>query len=76
MGKAAALHDAKQWLRNLTATEALERLGTLTNGIVRGERPAKEVIKTVPIPKDAGKDYKPYSHPRYWAAFILIGDPD
>jgi tetratricopeptide (TPR) repeat protein len=76
MGKAAALHEAKHWLRDLTATEALERLGTLTNGVVRGERPAREEMKTIPMPKDAGKDYKPYSHPRYWAAFILIGDPE
>jgi CHAT domain-containing protein len=76
MGKAAALREAKHWLRDLTATEALERLGTLTNGIVRGEQPAKEEMKTIPIPKDAGKDYKPYAHPHYWAAFILIGDPE
>jgi CHAT domain-containing protein len=76
MGKASALYEAKHWLRNLTATEALDRLGTLTNGVVRGERPAREEMKTIPMPKDAGKDYKPYSHPRYWAAFILIGDPD
>jgi tetratricopeptide (TPR) repeat protein len=76
MGKAAALHEAKQWLRNLSAKDAEERLGTLTNGIVRGEQPAREVMKTVPAPKDAAKDYKPYAHPRYWAAFILIGDPE
>jgi tetratricopeptide (TPR) repeat protein len=76
MGKAAALHEAKQWLRNLSAKDALERLGTMTNGVVRGERPAREEMKAVPVPKDAGKDYKPYAHPRYWAAFILIGDPE
>jgi tetratricopeptide (TPR) repeat protein len=76
MGKAVALQEAKQWLRNLSSSEALERLGTLTNGVVRGERPAREEMKPVPVPKDSGKDYKPYAHPRYWAAFILIGDPD
>jgi len=74
--KAEALREAKLWLRNLTATEALERLGTLTQGVVRGERPAREEMQAVPKPKDAGKDYRPYAHPRYWAAFILIGDPD
>jgi tetratricopeptide (TPR) repeat protein len=76
MGKAAALREAKQWLRTLTAAEALERLGTLTQGVVRGQRPAREEMPAVPRPKDAGKDYRPYAHPRYWAAFILIGDPD
>jgi CHAT domain-containing protein len=76
MGKAAALHEAKEWLRNLKANEALERLGTITQGVVRGERPAREEMRPVPKPKDAAPDYKPYAHPRYWAAFILIGDPD
>jgi CHAT domain-containing protein len=76
LGKAAALHEAKEWLRTLTASAALERLGTLTQGVVRGERPARESMHAVPQPKDAAKDYGPYAHPRYWAAFILIGDPD
>jgi CHAT domain-containing protein len=74
--KAEALREAKQWLRNVTAGEALERLGTLTQGVVRGERPARELMQAVPKPKDAGKDYRPYAHPRFWAAFILVGDPD
>jgi tetratricopeptide (TPR) repeat protein len=74
--KAEALREAKQWLRNLTAAEALDRLGVITQGVVRGERPAREEMKAVPQPKDAAKDYRPYAHPRYWAAFILIGDPD
>jgi len=76
MPKAAALREAKDWLRTVTASEALERLGTLTQGVVRGERPAREEMQAVPKPKDAAKDYRPYAHPRYWAAFILIGDPD
>jgi CHAT domain-containing protein len=76
MPKAEALREAKQWLRTLTAAEALDRLGTLTRGVVRGERPARDEMRGVPKPKDAAKDYRPYAHPRYWAAFILIGDPD
>ncbi len=76
LSKAAALREAKDWLRNVTASEALERLGTLTQGVVRGERPAREEMQAVPTPKDAGKDYRPYANPRYWAAFILIGDPE
>src|SRR5262249_11634918 len=39
MGKAAALQEAKHWLRNLTAGEALQRLGALTQGVARAERP-------------------------------------
>jgi tetratricopeptide (TPR) repeat protein len=74
--KAAALREAKQWLRTVKAAEALERIGTLTKGIVRGERPAREEMEAVPQPKNASTDYRPYAHPRYWAAFILIGDPE
>jgi len=74
--KAEALREAKQWLRTLTATEVLDRLGVLTQGVVRGERPARLEMKAVPKPKDAAKNYRPYAHPRYWAAFILIGDPN
>jgi CHAT domain-containing protein len=76
MTKAAALREAKDWLRTLTAAEALERLGALTQGVARGERPARQEMRAVPQPKDASKDYRPYAHPRYWAAFILIGDPE
>jgi tetratricopeptide (TPR) repeat protein len=74
MGKAAALREAKDWLRTLTAAEALERLGVITQGVVRGERPVRQEMKAVP--KDGAKEDKPYAHPRYWAAFILIGDPE
>jgi CHAT domain-containing protein len=74
--KAEALREAKHWLRNLTAAEALDRLGTITQGVVRGERPAKEEMRAVPQAKDSAEDYKPYAHPRYWAAFVLIGDPE
>jgi CHAT domain-containing protein len=75
MTRAAALREAKEWLRTVTAAEALERLGTLTQGVVRGERPARQEMQAVPRAEGAGKDFRPYAHPRYWAAFILIGDP-
>jgi CHAT domain-containing protein len=26
--------------------------------------------------RSVSRDYKPYAHARYWAAFILIGDPE
>jgi tetratricopeptide (TPR) repeat protein len=76
MGKAAALHEARTWLRNLSLAEATDRLGVLTDGVSRGSKKGREVIGEVPIPKDSASDSKPYSHPKYWAAFILIGDSD
>ena len=63
MPKAKALEEAKDWLRNLTRAEAA-RL-----------RPRGEVEKVEEIvPEPTGS--RPYEHPYYWAAFILIGDPD
>ena len=35
-----------------------------------------KVIGDIPVPAESPRDTKPYSHPKYWAAFILIGDPD
>jgi tetratricopeptide (TPR) repeat protein len=76
MGKAAALQEAKHWLRHLSVNQALKRLETLASGVLRGERPAREEMRPVPKPQHGAKDYKPYAHPRYWAAFVLFGDPE
>jgi CHAT domain-containing protein/tetratricopeptide (TPR) repeat protein len=64
MSKAEALRDAKEWLRGLKEKEGGERLAELPRGEER-ERP-------LGVP---GTIY-PYAHPYYWAAFILIGDPN
>jgi CHAT domain-containing protein/tetratricopeptide (TPR) repeat protein len=60
--KAAALEEAKTWLRQLTAAEAARRRP-------RGEVEQVDAILSGPT------DSRPYEHPYYWAAFILIGDP-
>ena len=64
MSKTEALHEAKRWLRNLTAEEVAHediRLG-------RGLEP---LDASPPIPAQE----HPFEAPYYWAAFILIGDP-
>jgi tetratricopeptide (TPR) repeat protein len=66
MAKAAALQEAKSWLRNLTAEEVV-RLRAQLPGTARGE----EKVGDLPPPTSV----RPYEHPFYWAAFILIGDP-
>jgi CHAT domain-containing protein len=77
MSKAAALAEAKVWLRNLTQDEAIQRTAGLTNGVARGKgRPALPLLPEVPRPTETTKDARPYSHPYYWAAFVLIGDSD
>jgi Flp pilus assembly protein TadD len=71
MTKAEALHESKNWLKNLSVTEATDRLGVLAEGVSRGGKTARDVVSA--LPKDTTK---PFEHPKYWAAFILIGSPD
>jgi hypothetical protein len=76
MPKAESLAEAKAWLRNLSRQEAAERAARLASGAARGKakldkplRPAEAVRLSV-VPKVD----RPYAHPYYWAAFILVGD--
>lgn len=64
--KAAALDEAKRWLRRLTIAEIRQRLGG-PMGETRGERPKETAV--------ANAAAHPFDHPYYWSAFILIGDP-
>jgi CHAT domain-containing protein len=76
LGRAAALWEAKKWLRNLTSAEATKRLAALVDGIPRGERGSiKAALSTRKPDAPKGED-RPFAAPYYWAAFVLIGDPD
>jgi hypothetical protein len=75
--KAEALREAKAWLRGLRRAELLKLAAELSGGIERSKamkarRPA-DFGSTVPA---GGDDDRPYSSPHYWAAFVLVGDPD
>jgi hypothetical protein len=77
LGKADALAEAKQWLRALSLAEATQRLGAITAGVARGKgRPVRPLAAPPADPKADPKDVRPFAHPKYWAAFVLIGDPD
>jgi CHAT domain-containing protein len=65
LAKAQALQEAKNWLRHLTAQEVEQRLTELPRGTVVERRSASS-----PAPA------RPYEHAYYWAAFILMGDPN
>jgi tetratricopeptide (TPR) repeat protein len=62
MPKAEALQEAKDWLRNLSAKEVKAEAERLPRG--KGAKP-------IPLRKEV----RPFEHPYYWGAFVLIGDP-
>jgi len=76
MPKALALKEAKDWLRDLTRKQAVALSAELRNGVVRASRGEKTTKIIGDVPKVEKPEEKPYAHPQYWAAFILIGDPN
>jgi hypothetical protein len=64
LSKAEALQEAKAWLRGLSGADAKRNL----NLIARGELE----IRPGPPPVEGHL----FTHPHYWAGFILIGDPN
>jgi CHAT domain-containing protein len=76
MPKSDALNEAKNWLRNLGRADALAMTAELSASVERGKGANGRVPPTFSAATPAGSDNdRPYSHPNYWAAFILVGDP-
>jgi CHAT domain-containing protein len=59
LSKLEALEEARRWLRELPRAEALKLFADMPEDF-RSELPAGA---------------RPFEHPNYWAAFILVGDP-
>ena len=76
MPKAEALHEAKEWLRNLTQDEVGSELAALDRGSVRPLAKDNSAAPRDVPPSSKSAGVRPYAHPYYWAAFILIGDPN
>jgi len=64
MSKAEALREAKTWLRSLTADEIRRLVARLPEEPRRDGRHRELRAEAA----------RPYAHPVYWSAFILIGD--
>ncbi len=62
LSKAAALQEAKAWLRALTGAEVNSALSQISRGEIRS--------RSRPAPQS-----HPFAHPHDWAGFILMGDP-
>ena len=73
--KAAALDEAKRWLRELTADEVGSELAALDRGAVGPLAKGSGAADQGASPWAKAGGVRPYAHPDYWAAFILIGDP-
>jgi tetratricopeptide (TPR) repeat protein len=77
MPKAEALAEAKAWLRGLRRDEVAVLAAKLSGGEARaaGATKRKAAVPALVVPSGPGDD-RPYAHAYYWAAFVLVGDPD
>lgn len=85
MSKGAALREAKLWLRALPAGKAetlVERQKAnlrqeKSRAVARAdnEHTGRRDLSTTPIRVSKTRDPYDFSHPYFWAGFILIGDP-
>jgi CHAT domain-containing protein len=82
MPKAEALKEAKTWLRGLRRTEVLAAATELSGGVERGKgakaRQSSErgEIRALLDRSQRVANDRPYTAPYFWAAFVLVGDPD
>jgi tetratricopeptide (TPR) repeat protein len=76
LGRAAALREAQQWLRELPRDKAEQLNKALKLNKLASTRGSVVPLKLQPgeIKLPAGD--KPYAHPFHWAAFMLLGDPE
>ncbi len=74
--RAEALAEAKSWLRQLSRAQAEKRLAALVDGVPRGERGSIKAALPTRKPEAPQAEDRPFAHPYYWAAFVLLGDPN
>jgi tetratricopeptide (TPR) repeat protein len=75
LGRAAALEEARSWLRKRKRKQAEQLAGALALGKLASTRGTVGPLPGGKGGKVPAGDH-PYAHPYYWASFVLIGDPD
>ncbi len=70
--KSSAVAEARAWLRGLDEAEVSRRVAALAES----DRGTKTIRPQPHRPASAAAPAGPYDHPYYWAAFVLVGDPD
>jgi CHAT domain-containing protein len=76
-GRADALAEAKRWLAGLSREQALALTGELVAGELRGTiKKLKPASKKPDVRVKVPAGERPFAHPAYWAAFVLIGEAD
>ena len=77
MPKAEALEEAQRWLRDLVGPQLETAVSGLSRGTGRAAPAATPGQPSAPgAALGSGAVSRPYADPYYWAAFILVGDPD
>jgi CHAT domain-containing protein len=76
LGRAAALAEARHWLRTLPRGKAEQLNAALKLNNLASTRGSVVKMDIKPGEVKLPEGEKPYAHPFYWAPFILIGDPD
>jgi len=76
MPKAEALDEAKQWLRSLTVDQIDGKLAAVERGDVRPLAKLNNSKSSDRSSSPRSGGMRPFDQPYFWAAFVLVGDPD
>jgi hypothetical protein len=72
LSKVAALAEAKEWLRHFTT----EKVEVEVAALERGQKRKLATQVAAGAPKADPRTERPFCHPYFWAAFVLVGDAD
>ena len=73
-GKAAALHDAQLYLRDLSLAELRAVLTGYGHTEAEVEAQVSRLARSEPRRGEADDDTRVFAHPHFWAPFILVGN--